>query len=1508
MSPTPPPSTLARLVRQQFADLPTLRSVLTPLLQKMLAEMFTQVSLDASRLQIALPQDNGSWQAVSLSDMALACLDSGQLPDFSPKAGLTSFLTFQLPHPITVGYERLDVQPLKALLQALPSVLVREYQQAVLDTWQTPLAADITRLTWLATVYRQLLWAASDSLSEARALIRQVLATPQKAERTRRYGDAAVAAYVVSATRTSQRQAPPALVLVQGAQVVLCELSGRSTRYLSRDVFSAAWSARLGEDDPSLVQLQWVEVQGDPCSMQAQRVLEEQLRAVALIKFGTGLGIEPLERALAEQTDVAAYFNQAEILPDATRERLAAGLPSWLEHAAGADIFRYQQHWAGLAAAQQRAAGKSFDEGLLPLRDYASEQIRQALQTDYPQASAWDPDALVITFHVPRGVPGGWGLIETSTWTLVDLALENLAGFPKGPLTVSHRDGLALPEGLDNDYLRGLVQRLDIGLHYPALVASTLGGDSAEPGWRQALYADQVRHQLPLLALELKVRGQAGLTEVGYRYVVQLLQPPADPTLAVTVVALPLAFLCGSGAAPDPVANMFVFAAPDLSGPVVIYRPFGEHSLQEFTDVAQFITALDEDAELARGILAWMSAQAQRVYAHGGFAEPHLGIGVDEPGFVPQRGAVQLSAQPVVGDLLLALYDAHVAAWVELADGQSVSNTESRWKTLQEGGWLAFNVVLPLLRGPLAAAGWLLQLMSNLDHDFAALKSGDVHEKAAAIVDLLFNVSTASLFIGQSLAPHELQGLPADPRLLASGPAQNESAVATTGFARTPDLLPALVPPRTVLAERLEALRVTLSDRLPEPILQGERAGLHALGDDLYARVGVMWFKVAEEAAGVVIVDPQVPGRKGPWLRRDASNRWHLDLKLRLRGGAPVRRPVQHTRASAQRAIEARRERLAAAFALANTAEARFSVVRPSLQSMLNGLRLEADVLLNAGAAGNPEPFQHLLQAAQRRAKAYAPPIRDYIVQSEAIVSALDGMYTEIDTACRVGLYDPFERQQMLTTYYRHRRRAHINARNRHLDELALLNLRDYWKHRTDGIPLDATLATREAMLELYRQEEAVLERIHYHTLADERLFSDALGQGLTLDQLNAIDAVAPALERVIPADVIKVNWIETLILTALETTVSEAAERVGFARILYSTAYSSALVSERVIMAQPECFTAAERFEVMRSAAGAYGEVKGMVEHYARRYPAASSGDSYFWRLARLFETLEQGAWQWVDAASGVTPVLEPVQPVASGYQLIRAVSRVLVGTPTFREQQQVADIGRDTFSRVGDSAEWVFTRKVAAEPLLPLESAVQMRIRTQQMLDASAAELARINASRLFYRHGWEITFQINDLFYRINRVIKQYQRITQLGEADNQAIQALVDNARYLISQGVMLRMAYIRSRGPTLGDLRFVVRNAKAEVVRLGTQRSAHAGIGFVDEYEVRMQSTPACSWYLRLAYPSADAARGAFTEGWLATVEQRAAGYPQPERSEPHAWAQYNRSRVTPPMLDNWFPY
>ncbi|WP_407313272.1 hypothetical protein [Pseudomonas sp. nanlin1] len=1507
MSPTPPPSTLARLVRQQFADLPTLRSVLTPLLQKMLAELYPQVSLDATRLQIALPQDNASWHAVSLSDMALAYLDSGQLPDFSPKAGLTSFLTVQLPHPITLGYERLDVQSLKALLQALPSVLVREYQQAVLDTWQTPLAADITRLTWLATVYRQLWWAASDSLSEVRALIRQVLATPQKTERTRRYADAAVVAYVVNATLSSALPAPAALVLVQGTHVVLCELSGRCTHYPSQEVCTAAWSAKLRGDDTSLVQLQWAEVHGDPCLMQAQLVLDEQLRAVGLIKFATGLSIEALEKAFADQADVSAYFSQTEILPDATRERLTAALPSWLEQAASADVLRYQQHWAGLAAAQQRAAGKSFDEGLLPLRDYASAQIRQALQADYPQATGLDPDALVITSHVAGGVPGGWGLIEKSTWTVVDLALENLAGFPKGPLTVGHRDGLALPEGLDNDYLRGLVQRLDIGLHYPALVASTLGGDSAQSGWRQALYADQLRHQLPLLALELKVRGQAGLSEVGYGYVAQLLQPPADPTVAATVVALPLAFLSGSGAQPDPVANMFVFAAPDMTGPVVIYRPFGEHCLQEFADVTQFIAALGDDTELAHSVLAWMSAQAQRVYAHGGFAEPHLGIGVDDPGFVPVREAVQLSAQPVVGDLLLALYQAHVAAWVGLADDQSVSNTESRWKTLQEGGWLAFNVVLPLLRGPLAAAGWLLQLMSNLDHDFAALKSGDVHEKAAAIVDLLFNVSTASLFIGQSLAPHEPLRLPADPRLLASASAPHESAAAPIGFASSLEQLPVPTPASTSLAERLQVLRVTPADNLPAPILEGERAGLHALGDDLYAQVGVMWFKVVEEEGGVVIVDPYVPARKGPWLQRDADHRWHLDLKLRLRGGAPVRKPVQQTRASAERAIAARRERLAAAIALENTAQARFNVLRPSLQGLLANLRLEAEVLRGAAEAGNPEPFQNLLQAAQRRVKAYMPPIRDYIVQCEGVVSALDGMYTEIETGHRVGLFDVVERQQMLTSYFRHRRRAHLDARNRHLDELALLNLRDYWKTRMQGIPLNATPAAREAMLELYRQEEAVLERIHYHTLANERLLSDALGQGLTLDQLNAIEAVVPALESAIPADAIKVSWIETLILTALETTISEAAERVALARRLYSTAYSSALASERVIMTHPEFFTRTERFDVMRAAAQTYGEIKGMAEHYARRYPAVSSSESYFWRLARLFEGLERSAWQWVDATSAVAAAPDPAQPVANQYQLIRAVAKVFVGIPTVREQQQVADIGLDTFARVDGSYEWVLTRKLPAEPLLPLESGYQMRLRTQQMLEASAAELARINGCRRFYRTGLEITFQVNDLFYRIKRLVKQYQRITQLDEADNRAIQSLVDNARHVASEGVTLRMDYIRSRGPTLTDLRFAVRNSKAEVVLVGP-RSAHADVGFVDEYEVRIQGTPACTWYLRLAYSSADAARGAFTEGWLATAEQRAAGYPQPEPADTQAWAQHNRLRVTPVVLDGWFPY
>ncbi|WVV48041.1 DUF6543 domain-containing protein [Pseudomonas sp. NA13] len=72
---------------------------------------------------------------------------------------------------------------------------------------------------------------------------------------------------------------------------------------------------------------------------------------------------------------------------------------------------------------------------------------------------------------------------------------------------------------------RKLITQVDIGRVYPELIKRRLLDDPAESARRETLYISQLRIQLPLLALEGKLRGVGNIDERGCRYVAALMEP-----------------------------------------------------------------------------------------------------------------------------------------------------------------------------------------------------------------------------------------------------------------------------------------------------------------------------------------------------------------------------------------------------------------------------------------------------------------------------------------------------------------------------------------------------------------------------------------------------------------------------------------------------------------------------------------------------------------------------------------------------------------------------------------------------------------------------------------------------------------------------------------------------------------------------------------------------------------------------------------------------------------------
>ena len=338
----------------------------------------------------------------------------------------------------------------------------------------------------------------------------------------------------------------------------------------------------------------------------------------------------------------------------------------------------------------------------------------------------------------------GW--LTEEVVPLPEFSLMYIGGKPAGLMTMSTRDGQPLPDWLTPGYIKDVLEEIDIGSQYIALLKRLLIDDPTESVQRQALYKSQLSIQLPMLALEKKIRAEAGFTEHGWQVLDRLFQPDPAPWLCIR----PLAFHAYEGCEADYVANMFVFGARDIqSGPFVLYRPFAADALLEFPTWAALMTAIKQPGELQELVLAWLDDDARSYYADGGFERPHLESVLVE-GFLAllPRSPATLGTQYVQGDIFEAMFRANADALVTLSDRQTVSRSERRWILLKRYAWSAFNGLTFFVSGPLQKTAWLFQTLISLQSGLQARIDGDKQAATQTVIDLLFNISLALLHEG----------------------------------------------------------------------------------------------------------------------------------------------------------------------------------------------------------------------------------------------------------------------------------------------------------------------------------------------------------------------------------------------------------------------------------------------------------------------------------------------------------------------------------------------------------------------------------------------------------------------------------------------------------------------------------------------------------------------------------------------------------------------------------------
>ncbi|MDO7926166.1 hypothetical protein Q6A51_05205 [Pseudomonas sp. KFB-139] len=912
--------TIAFDVAEQFAARPTLRGVAATTLHQELRELYPTLHIDP-RVAVVSRVSTAADASLPASGEAKTLLDC-LLEHFAAQSSV-KWTNEQNTLMGASGALPVDMPGLGALVNRLALGLFENVKQALVNYWSECSGEHVdcnSRWDWLARLIRQALLDGLGAMpsrpqaSGVREWLRDIALFPEKAERERLAVQKPLPRACIVRLRIkgvdSGSVILPALVVFgirEGhEQVLMYQLSGLCQSWSSL----SAWERSLGHllaDQGNEAEVQWAahEPEDDIFSVLAMALLENQLMGVQGLASEPAYDLDRLEHALAALTDVCALFDGDDLTSGQPSVLGIERLPLWMKNAQEADRNQYSRLMSALAVTQKRSRGKSFNDGLPPILEFASRSLAIAIAQDHLDGVDFLPHQIQIRIDKVTaatvsggGQPFATGSVEPVLMTFPEFALENLSGLPAGEITVHRTDGKTLPHWMTADYLKALTVRVDIGQVYPDLLKRYLVTDTAEAQRRQRLFADQLRLQLPLQALEQKIKGELSLK--GYRSVCAIMQTVvAERRVGIQPIVLrPLAFVRQPGHRADAVGNMFVIGPLDTAfGPHVLYRPFARKSLIEFASWSALLAAVRQPGALQNDILVWLSDSARPVYANGGFEEPHVtrfGLGSDFAPLEKPQPAV-LGSDVLKGDIMSGLFSANARALIELADRNAVSNAESRWALFKEGGWLLLNTVLPLFSGPVANALWLAQLLSGINQQLASPVSAD-EGNSAQLAGLLLDISLVLLHSG--ISSHNLASVNmlAGHRMLAE-PVETDLVVVQAPLVA--DRL--LEEPRTVLdfswsqpgsrlsgTQRLELekFKIWPATVTGKPLASGPYAGLYDFNGLWLARVGSDLFRVMVEGDEVRVVRPDDPAMAGPWLRHDGQG-WHLDLSLHLRGGAP---------------------------------------------------------------------------------------------------------------------------------------------------------------------------------------------------------------------------------------------------------------------------------------------------------------------------------------------------------------------------------------------------------------------------------------------------------------------------------------------------------------------------------------------------------------------------------------------------------------------------------------------
>nr|WP_180206035.1 DUF6543 domain-containing protein [Pseudomonas sp. SbOxS1]NYU06258.1 hypothetical protein [Pseudomonas sp. SbOxS1] len=1482
--PDTPPSNPDDILTQLVTG-PSIREVASTSIRTALDTEYPQLHIDPNLTMVATPAwtitDNqvlpGSTRFESLTDALVRLVLSGATATYIDGE---HFLTRQ------PGVEPGTKLPVKidaigCLLNRLARLFFVAYQEQQLDYWNETVALEKPRWHQISEALHGV-WnddKPNDWDEDQRALAQTVYDYPQQAVRQAhdKYQTRACLIDIddLDQQRSEHRHLMDTAVIVgtlgERTLVVTHSITEGFGHYDSLAALGEALRGRV-TSSAYAQRLQWrlYEPTGNFFDQQACALIALEIRAIGSLT-------EKAIPTLAPRVAAAPGHFEKLVQQQPTRfSQVRHQLQDWLLDASAVDLTRYSRHLMDLALLREQHAGKSFNDGIATLREFTLEALRDQMTKDHPQASLPRLEDVEIsstrpvifgTFAVP-------GKTETVTLTLVDLALQNLSALPWGNKTVQYSDGSTVAPWLTPAYLDSLVSAVNIGETYPGLIKRTLLDDPKEKARRGQLYAEDLRIQLPLQTLQSKIRGEAGIDDLGYRYVVAALQESAADRYVegLEIIIRPLAFIPGgrNGGQADEVANMFVIGPRHVEkGPCLLYRPLLDQPLLQYPGEANLLYAIKHDKALRQSVLAWLADDVRFNYSQYVFPGElpsvwTLSQWLVEPGSVlGMMGAVTLGSSPVPQPALPALFNANANALITLADRQSVSNAQNRWATLKQAAWMLFNVTLPFLGRATAAAAWIWQIMDDLDQASEAREADDSEHEWTALTDLF-------LTLGMVLAHYAAtRNKPRTPRLESAAPAP-EKPVATLTITQMPDIVAPQLPdnhptplhtigalPQASLATVLDRLAIAKPSGIENPSsAPGPYRYLSPLRQKWYAQVGQRWFEVwLNDDGDVQIIDSRItPSRTGPLLIHSAQGQWFIDTRLRLRGGGRSRK----------------------ALVLQNQQR------KASLKLQLTTFESRKTQLMQA------------LDAAQKAVKAPATDVAD--PHRQRLIETLDAHLAEFGTFIeqlktynsiesitnyRAVLVDCLEHQLYLTqTWFDHQdgvfgeriRRSFALQANEPVDGT-------HTPRQTHQLTSDLTQGfidkiefaqarieelkrLGKAGAEVARKSQAALPRF---ALQDLKLFQISLAQELCLSDSATVDT-APARQA-----------------------MKQLAEDTGLT-----------IQSSLELAKQDDALPLLERIDGFNDLVEQFAILDLRILDLPDEYPRQLLQTP----LDLMRQRIEVFKEQSVKQLGGLLHERKSLEPTPGPSRPAPASKRII------KTRYKGTVVGKPRAHTAADNTEWVdvispLTNKVTAtfhrktpgawleHELAPEQAPAQVRpdLQTsvqkgQMLLDNLQSFIQRTEGhSKVAGRNPTEIEEMFQQQAGRLRKAADTIEDALTDNNATDDGLPSgallakqLTERATELFEKGRLARIRMTKEQPPTAARVKWLMSKKLISIAKTsGRRRLKGHKNDYLEEYEIREHGTAKVLWYAHFHYSGPDTAPKTWTAAHLKTESQRLLG-------------------------------